>query len=56
MKGTQLRRREAQMKIEKLDGRCIECNRPLYWNEKQGSVHFNGVKYPCPKKNGGKDV
>ncbi len=38
------------MITEELNQRCIECRRPLYWDDKIGSVHFNGLKFPCPKR------
>ncbi len=36
--------------MEKLvDSRCVECNRPMYWDENRGAVHYNGDK-ECPSK------
>ena len=34
--------------LEKIDGRCAECNRPMYWRKDIGAVHFTGHKQ-CPK-------
>ena len=35
------------IELEKIDSRCIECNRPMYWRNDIGAVHYTGYK-KCP--------
>ncbi len=43
------------IELEKIDSRCVECNRPMYWREDIGAVHYSGYKQ-CPNTQNQKEA